>query len=158
MTAPMMEVASGDGNSQLVHRPLVYSEMKEASRQLPRVQDGGVIYVEHFDWFSANSSDPQPLKWDDCWILDYPTAEIRLTKPSLDEAKNIAYRLVKIETLFPRKLTGHIIDRVHTRTWWQSNRLPEQTRWASWNPQRSDEARCDGTIAFHHPMGSEYQK
>ncbi|XP_045905987.1 replication factor C subunit 4-like [Micropterus dolomieu] len=39
VTAPMMEVASGDGSAQLIHRPWLFSEMKEASQQLPRVQD-----------------------------------------------------------------------------------------------------------------------
>ncbi|XP_053290716.1 uncharacterized protein LOC128450974 isoform X1 [Pleuronectes platessa] len=102
LQAPMVEVASGDGNTQLIYRPWTFTEMKESTISfLPQVLSGGTQYAVQLEafckQFKPTSTELQRLLMTQMGIQFskvtrvFPAREQRLVNPDWAHADNHGY-------------------------------------------------------------------
>ena len=101
--APMVEVAAGDGNTQLIYRPWTFTDMKESTLSfLPQVISGGTRYATQLEafcqQFKPTSTELQRLLMTQMGIHYsrvtgvFPARERRLVNSEWRHAGNDEYR------------------------------------------------------------------
>ena len=101
--APMVEVAAGDGNTQLIYRPWTFTDMKECTLSfLPQVVNGGTRYAVQLEafcqQFKPTSTELQRLLVTQMGIHYskvtgvFPARDQRLVNSAWGHADNDEYR------------------------------------------------------------------